>query len=242
MAGGYTYLNHLSPIAPALSDGNVQKFVSAVALGFCLYAIGKSVSKPIRDEKGKREHIIPDKRISLRGFLDFFVSAFTSLHDSILGKENRRYVGFTGSIFLFILLANLIGLVPGMPAITTTVWVNVGMALVVFVYFNYQGVREHGALNYIKHFGGPVWWAAVLIFPVEIFSTVLRVLTLNLRLYWNISADHLVLDIFTNEVVGWVIPSMLYLLGIFVSFIQAFIFAVLTIVYILLATQHDEEH
>ena len=147
---------------------------------------------------------------------------------------------FTASLFLFLLAANLLGLVPGMPAITTTVWVNVGMALVVFLYFNYLGIKEHGLLSYLKHFCGPVWLLAWFIFPLEIFSTCLRVLTLNLRLYWNINADHEVLNIFTNLIGPFAAPF--YVMGVFVCFMQAFIFTTLTMVYILLATQHEEGH
>ena len=79
------------------------------------------------------------------------------------------------------------------------------------------------------------------LFGVEILSVLLRVLTLNLRLYWNINADHMVLSIF-NDMAGGLFGSVFYGLGTFVSFMQAFIFTVLTMVYILLATQHEEEH
>ena len=173
---------------------------------------------------------------------DFFMEAFVSYHDSVLGKHNRKHVPFTGSIFFFLLFANLLGLVPGMAAATTTVWVNVAIALTVFCYFNYWGIKEHGFWNYIKHFGGGTpLWIAWFIFVVEIVSTCMRVLTLNLRLYWNISADHLVLGAFT-EMTKLVIPCAFYALGTFVSFMQAFVFATLTMIYILLATQHEEAH
>ena len=108
-----------------------------------------------------------------------------------------------------------------MPAITSTVWVNVGLATVVFIYFNYLGIQKNGLLKYIAHFFGPaathkekgislikviLWAVALPLFCIEIFSVVLRVLTLNLRLYWNISADHTVVELFT-EMLGPVFPA-----------------------------------
>ena len=91
----------------------------------------------------------------------------------------------------------------------------------------------------MKHFAGPVWWLAWFILPLELFGTVLRILTLNLRLYWNITADHVVLGIM-SELVPFVVPVIFYALGTFVCFMQAFVPTVLTMIYIMLATQHEE--
>ena len=114
------------------------------------------------------------------------------------------------------------------------------MALVVFLLFNWAGVREQGVLSYLKHFCGPVIFVAPLVFPLEILSTCLRILTLNMRLYWNISADHLVLATFT-DLTKYVVPVAFYAMGAFVCFMQAFVFGTLTMIYILFAVQHEEE-
>ena len=142
---------------------------------------------------------------------------------------------------MLLLSMNLIGLIPGVPAATTTVWINVGIALCVFLYFNYHGMRTHGVLGYLKHFCGPAWWLVWMIFPLEIFSTCLRVLTLNMRLYWNITADHLVLGIAT-DMTKILVPIAFYALGTFVSLVQAVVFTLLSMVYLQLATQHAEGH
>ncbi len=235
MSSGYNFFTHF------LSDPNHQKLAAAALLGSGLVVLGSGLTKRLRAPHGVEGAIVPDKKISTFGVVDFFVESFVKFHDSVLGKDNRHHVPFTGTIFFFLLLSNLLGLVPGIPAITTTVWINVGMALVVFVYFNAWGVKANGFWGYLKHFAGPMLFLAPFLFPLEIFSTCLRVLTLNLRLYWNITADHMVVEIFTN-MLGPVFPSVLYVLGTFVSFMQAFIFTTLTMVYILLATQHEEEH
>lgn len=234
MSAGFNYLS------PFIHDANWQKSTLAMAVVGGLVLAGVKISRRLANKQALTQAVIPSPKISAFSFIDFLVEAFVRHHDSVLGIQNRKYVPFTGSIFLFLLTSNLLGLIPGMPAITTTVWVNVGLALVVFCYFNYLGIKEHGAFGYLKHFWGPVWWLGFLIFPLEILSTVLRVLTLNLRLYWNISADHIVLDTFTDLAGHILLAVPFYALGTFVSFMQAFVFTTLTMVYILLATAHAE--
>ena len=238
----------------------LEKFVFGIVLGLIILFLGSLAAKKIITEVGIKENLIP-KKFSIFSVIDIFSEKFIKFHDSFLGKENRKYYSLSASIFIFILLANLLGLIPGMPAITTTVIVTVSMALVVFVVFNYLGIKEHGLLNYLKHFvGGKEVIGQIKIFPlkgialalfmliisillgaVEILSAFLRILTLQLRLYWNITADHMVLYIFNNEIISGFLGWVFYGLGTFVSFMQAFIFTVLTMVYILLATAHEEE-
>jgi len=245
MASTYNYLT------PFISDANTQELVTAAAVGLGLVTLGTVMTRRLRDSRGIAEAVVPSPRMSLFGVVDLCVESFVKFHDSILGKENRQHVPFTGTIFFLLLISNFLGLVPGMPAATTTVWVNVGLSLGVFLYFNYLGIKSNGIKGYLAHFAGGkdvlkggilmVLLIAPFLFGVEVFSTFLRIVTLNLRLYWNIVADHMVLEIFTG-MLGPVFPATLYVLGSFVSFMQAFIFTTLTMVYIQLATQHDEEH
>lgn len=234
MEGHYNYLSHFS------HDPNVQKLAAAAALGALFCLAGRTLTRRLATPQSAAEAVIPAERPSLFGIFDVAMGSFMTFHDSVLGKEGRVHIPFTFTLFLFIFAMNLAGLVPGMPASTTTVWINVAMALVVFFYFNREGVRANGVYGYFKHFCGPVVFLAPLIFVIEIISTSMRVLTLNLRLYWNISADHLVLGIF-SDMVPFLVPVIFYGLGTFVAFMQAFVFTVLTMVYIMLATQHDEE-
>lgn len=222
-------------------DENWQKLALALLIGGSLVLLGKFLGSRLRTREQIDQAVIPDERISLFGFFDFFIESFVHFQDSILGKENRRYVTFTATVFIFILFANLSGLIPGLPAVTTTIWINVGLAFCVFVFFNLQGIKENGLGGYLKHFCGPVIWLAPVIFPLEILSTVLRLLTLNLRLYWNITADHTVLGAFT-DLTKLIVPTVFYAMGTFVAFMQAFVFTTLTMIYILLATQHEEGH
>ena len=231
-AGHFTYLS------PFISDDNFQKFVTALAVGAGLYLVGSNAASILRSNK--KERIVPLERAGVFGVFDVLLEGLLNLFDSILGKNNRKYFPLCASLFLFIFVSNLLGLVPGMPALTTTVWITVGMSLVVFCAFNAYGIKEHGLWGYLKHFLGPVAFLAPLILVIEVVSTLLRILTLNLRLFWNITADHIVLDVFSG--LAPVVPIIFYGLGTFVCFMQAFVFTILTMVYILLATQHEEGH
>lgn len=236
----YTYFHSLG-----LANANWQKLMTAVLMGVSLVLIGSQSAKVLRRRRntlGAEVGVVPEKRINSSGILDLFTETFVAFQDSLLGRENRKYLPLTATVFLYIFTLNIIGLVPGVPAATTTVWTTVPVALLIFLSFNYYGIKEHGLWNYMKHFAGPVWWLAWFILPLELFGTVLRILTLNLRLFWNISADHMVLTIFA-DLVPFLVPIIFYALGTFVCFMQAFVPTVLTMIYIMLATQHEEgEH
>lgn len=234
--GHYTYFNSLVE-AGVLTPPKV-KMVIAIILGLFLYLLGCSLRRRLNSEEKIKKEIIPSGKFTGFSFFDFFIGKFMGFYDTVLGDKERVHLPFIATVFMFILFSNLLALIPGMPAITTTVQVNVGMALVTFIYFNYQGVKAHGFLGYLKHFCGPMLAIAWLIFPLEIFSTTLRILTLNLRLYWNVTADHVMLSVVTDNVCKYFAPSLLYILGVFVSFMQAFVFTTLNMIYINLATDH----
>ena len=237
MEAHYTYLNSLG-----LTDPNTQKLATAVALGCVLLYVGAQSANRLtrrRRVRGVEDGVIPEEKITTAGIFDFFIETFVAFQDSVLGKENRKYLPLTATVFLYLFTLNIIGLVPGFPAPTTTVWTTVPVALLIFISFNYHGIKEQGLVHYLKHFAGPVWWLAWFILPLELFGTVLRILTLNLRLYWNISADHIVLGLM-SDLVPFLLPVIFYGLGTFVCFMQAFVPTVLTMLYIMLATQHEE--
>ena len=122
----------------------------------------------------RKKYLVP-KSFSLVGICDFFVESFVHYQDSILGEENRHFAPFCGSIFLFLLASNLVGLIPGNVAITTTIVINLAIALMVFVYFNYLGIKVNGLVGYFRHFAGPIWVLAPLIFGIELFILLLHI-------------------------------------------------------------------
>ena len=157
---------------------------------------------------------------------------------SIIGHGYEGFLTFLTVLFLFILLCNLIGLVPGLKSPTADIVVPLGCALLTFVFYHLQGIRKHG-FGYIKQFLGPVWWMAWLMLPLEIISHLARLLSLTVRLYANIFAGDLVtLAFFSLVPIG--IPLLFLSLHVLVSVVQAFLFMALAMSYLSLAVA--EEH
>jgi len=168
------------------------------------------------------------------------VHEFTgSMGDQIIGHGYEKYQAYVTCIFLFVLCNNLIGLIPGVPAPTTSPSVPLGLAVPTFLYYNYQGFRAQGLIGYLKHFCGPIWWMAWLLLPIELVSHFARVLSLTIRLYANMFAsDMLTLGFFSLIPIG--VPSIFLGLHVFVSVIQAFIFMLLSMIYLSLAVAHEQ--
>ena len=184
--------------------------------------------------------VVPDGRLSARNGLEMFVEIFSSIVEGVLGHHGRKYVPLYGTFFLFIVTSNLCGLIPGFLPPTSNINVTLALGATSFVMYNYYGFRAHG-VGYAKHFLGPVWWLIPLMLPLELVDNCLRPLTLNLRLLMNMFADHLMLDIFT-DLTKLVVPVVFLMLGTFVSLIQAFVFTLLSLVYVALAIGGHEEH
>jgi F-type H+-transporting ATPase subunit a len=185
--------------------------------------------------------VVPDAVLTARNILEIYVEGFRSLVEGILGPQGRPYVALYGSFFLFILVSNLLGLVPGFIPPTSNINVPAALGVTSFVMFNYYGYAAHGS-GYFKHFLGPVWWLIPLMLPLELIDVCLRPVTLTLRLTINMVADHMVLDVFT-DLTKLIIPVAFLLLGTLVSVIQAFVFTLLSLVYVALAVGgHAEEH
>ena len=157
--------------------------------------------------------------------------------EQIIGHGSERFVSYLTALFLFILLSNLLGLVPGLESPTAVVTVPLGFALVTFLYYHYHGLRSNG-VGYIKQFLGPVWWLYPLLFPIEIISHCARVLSLTVRLYANMFAgDLLTLAFFSLVPIG--IPLVFLGLHLGVAVIQAYVFFLLASIYLSLAVAHD---
>lgn len=171
------------------------------------------------DRPGKLQHICE--------LLYEFV--FGQAQDQV-GHEASRYIAFFGTIFLFILTCNLIGIVPAFESPTSTASVTCGCALATFLYYNLMGVREHG-FKYILQFMGPKWWLAPLMFPIEIVSHLARPLSLTIRLYANMFAGEQVTLVFL-QMTKLLIPVVFMGLHVFVGIVQAYIFMLLTMAYV----------
>jgi len=181
--------------------------------------------------------VVPDGGLSLRNIIEILVGVLVGLVDSIIGKQGRKYVSLFGSFFFFILSANLMGLIPGFSPPTSNLNTTLGLGIVSFCAYNFFGARAHGA-GYLKHFMGPVLFLAPLFVILEGVSHLVRPVSLGLRLFGNMFGDHLAVEIFTDlSKIG--VPVVFYLLGTLVSVIQAFVFTLLSVIYVAMAVSHD---
>lgn len=182
--------------------------------------------------------VIPAGRFSLRGAFELVTEFVTGLVDMVIGREGRVYTPMFAAVFTFVLVNNLIGIIPGMTPATENLNTTIPMGVFIFLVFNYLGLREHG-FHYVKHFFGPVLFLAPLMFVIEIISVLVRPVSLGLRLANVMGGDHKVVGIFLDLIpIG--VPIPFYLMGIFICFVQAFVFTLLSMVYVALATAHEQ--
>ncbi len=160
--------------------------------------------------------------------------------ESILGHGREPHMPFTASIFLFVLVCNLIGLLPGIETPTASPVVPLGIALLTFVYYNAVGLRANGVVGYVKHFMGPVGWMAPFMLPLEIISHLARILSLTVRLYANMFASDLLTLVFFS-LFPIVLPIAFLALHLGVALIQAYVFMLLAMIYLSEAKSHQEE-
>ncbi|MFK5937387.1 MAG: F0F1 ATP synthase subunit A [Sulfurimonas sp.] len=167
-----------------------------------------------------------------QNLMEAYINGVLSMGTDVMGKENaRKYVALVATIGLFVGIANFIGIIPGFEAPSANLNMTVTLALTVFVYYNYVGIKKQGVIKYFKHFSGPVWWLAWLMFPVEIVSHFSRIVSLSFRLFGNIKGDDMFLAVMLM-LVPWIIPLIPFALLTFGAFLQAFIFMMLTYVYL----------
>ena len=181
----------------------------------------------------------------LQILLETLISGLNGMLDENIGPKGRRYLGLVGTVGTFILVGNLMGLIPGLMAPTSNINVTLGCAVTVWVYYQFQGFKEQGIVGYVRHFmapaGAPIWIAPIY-FPIEVISHVSRVLSLSVRLFGNIFGEELVILILFS-IVPFVVPLPMMFLGIITSVLQAFIFVMLTMIYLqgaVVVDHHDQ--
>jgi F-type H+-transporting ATPase subunit a len=185
-----------------------------------------------------RPRLSVDRPGGLQHVFEMFYDFVKSQGEEQVGHAAHHYLAFFGTLFLFILSCNLIGLAPCFESPTQTASVTAGCALATFAYYNLAGVIAQGPLRYLAHFAGPLWWLAWLMFPIEIVSHLARLLSLTVRLYANMFAGEQVTLVFLN-LTKFIIPVIFMGLHVFVGLVQAYIFMLLAMVYVGGAVAHD---
>lgn len=186
---------------------------------------------------GGESAIVPAGKVSVRGIFEQVIEFIRNLGASVMGEKSHKMAPLFASLFFFIFFNNLVGLVPGMTPATENINTGVAVGIFSFLVYNIFGFMEHG-VAYLKHFLGPVLWLAPLMLPIELISHIVRPVSLGLRLQGNMLGDHMVLGIFTEllPIPGAVI---FYGLGFFVCFMQAFVFTMLSMIYVSMSVAHD---
>ncbi len=232
MEGIFTYLGAI------FGHGQMLFVTHLILTAVIILFIAKMATKSLR--------AVPD---GVQNVLETFLEGVIAMGKDVIGEEHaRKYLPLVATIGLFVLINNLIGIIPGFESPTSNINVTLVLALVVFVYYNYEGVKKHGAFNYVKsfvHLGemNPIakFAMSVLMYPIEIVSHLSRIVSLSFRLFGNIKGDDLFLWVLLM-LVPWIIPITPLVLLTFMAFLQTFVFMILTYVYLAGAIAIDEDH
>lgn len=231
-AGGFTWLGGIAHSLHLPGHTVTFAFVCTLFLiaGFVYRAKAARVDSAL----------VPDRKFSFRNVFETFGEFLFDLAKNIMGEADaKKYFTMIVTIFMVIFFNNVIGIIPGFLPPTDNFNTTLALGLFVFLYYNYEGIKTQGLVGHIKHFLGPVMGLAPLMLIIELISHAVRPISLGLRLKGNMEGDHLVLSIF-SDLVPYIIPVPFFALGIFVSFIQAFVFTLLTMIYIGAATEHHD--
>jgi len=216
---------HVHPLNP---QAPITNYIAMQLLTFALLIIFFIVvrTRLSVDNPGAMQHIVE--------LYDSFVSTQS---DEVIGHGYQRYIGFLSALGMYIIVNCLIGVIPGFETPAGIPSVPLGCALVTWFYYHMHGIRENGP-GYVKNFLGPVWWLAPLLFIIEVFSHLARILSLTIRLFANMFASDMVVLVFFT-LIPIIIPVPFILLHIAVAIIQTYVFVLLATVYIGEAVAHE---
>ena len=208
----------------------IQLIVHSLLAAFLAVLTAKMATRNLK--------IVPE---GCQNVMEAVVSGILAIGSDVANeKVARKYLTLAGSLALFIFFSNLMEIIPGFMPPTGNVNLTLTLALIVFLYYHFEGIRAQGLGHYIAHFAGPVKWLAPLMFPVEILSHFSRIISLSFRLFGNIKGDDLFLLVLLM-LAPWVFPLAGFALMSFSAILQAFVFMVLTYVYIYGAVTGQEE-
>lgn len=216
-------------VAPSIPGHPIPNYVAMEILVFLIIIVGALIlrARLSVEHPGAFQHIG-----------ELVVEFTRNLNNDVIGHGSERYVAIIGTLGIFVLLGNLLGTIPTLETPTGAVPVVLGCSVVAFLYYNFQGLREHGPLGYLRHLAGPVLFIAPLMLPIEIFSNVLRMLSLTARLWANMFVGP-ILERIAGRLLPVAVPVIFMGLHVFVSFIQAYVFMLLPAVYISFAVSKE---
>ncbi len=225
MEGVFTYLGAI------FGHGQMLMVSHLILVAIIVIAIAKMATKSLRAVPGGTQNV-----------MESFLGGVISMGTDVMGEElARKYLPLVAASGMFIFVSNMIGIIPGFEAPTSNINITLPMALMVFFYYNYEGIREQGVVKYFAHFMGPVKLLAPLMFPIEIVSHLSRIISLSFRLFGNIKGDDLFLWVILM-LVPYIAPLAPYILLTFSGILQTFVFMILIYVYLAGAVVVDDDH
>ncbi len=173
--------------------------------------------------------------------MEAYLQGVLTMGRDVIGESNaRKYLPLVATIGLIVFFSNLMEIIPGFEPPSGNINMTLSLALIVFIYYNFEGIRKHGVVHYFAHFAGPVKWLAPLMFPIEVVSHISRIISLSFRLFGNIKGDDLFVMVLLL-LVPWIVPIPGFMLMAFSAILQTFIFMILTYVYLAGAVLLEEE-
>ena len=225
MEGVFTYLGAI------FGHGQMLMVSHLILVAIIVIAIAKMATKSLRAVPNGTQNVI-----------ESYLGGVIAMGTDVIGEElARKYLPLVAASGMFIFVSNMIGIIPGFEAPTSNINITLPLALMVFFYYNYEGIKKNGVVNYFAHFMGPVKLLAPLMFPIEIVSHISRIISLSFRLFGNIKGDDLFLWVILM-LAPYIAPIAPYILLTFSGILQTFVFMILIYVYLAGAVAIDDDH
>ena len=225
MEGVFTYLGAI------FGHGQMMFVAHLVLVAIIILAIAKMATKSLRAVPNGTQNV-----------MEAYLGGAIAMGRDVIGEElARKYLPLVAAVGMFVFVSNVIGIIPGFESPTSNINITLPLALMVFFYYNYEGIKKNGVVHYFAHFMGPVKILAPLMFPIEIVSHLSRIISLSFRLFGNIKGDDLFLWVILM-LVPYIAPLAPYILLTFSGILQTFVFMILIYVYLAGAVLMDAEH
>ena len=225
MEGVFTYLGAI------FGHGQMMFVAHLILVAIIILAIARMATKSLRAVPNGTQNVI-----------EAYLGGAIAMGKDVIGEElARKYLPLVAAVGMFVFVSNVIGIIPGFESPTSNINITLPLALLVFFYYNYEGIKKNGVVKYFAHFAGPVKILAPLMFPIEIVSHLSRIISLSFRLFGNIKGDDLFLWVLLM-LVPFIAPLPAYLLLSFSAILQTFVFMILIYVYLAGAVAVDSEH
>jgi F-type H+-transporting ATPase subunit a len=225
MEGVFTYLGAI------FGHGQMMFVAHLVLVAILILVIAKMATKSLKAVPTGTQNI-----------MEAYLGGTIAMGKDVIGEElARKYLPLVAAVGLFVFVSNVIGIIPGFEAPTSNINITLPLALLVFFYYNYEGIKKNGVVSHFAHFAGPVKILAPLMFPIEIVSHISRIISLSFRLFGNIKGDDLFLWVLLM-LVPFIAPLPAYLLLTFSALLQTFVFMILIYVYLAGAVATEDDH